>query len=124
MRNPVEIGLGKRGLSQYYRDGLKIVASDPQIDMVMTFLNPEDYVHYGIGEWEDQVSKELIVAAKTLPKPLVVTFMPGRDVKVFSSIVEIQDRCQEAGVACFSSLDAAIKATAKLATYYEFRHNR
>jgi acyl-CoA synthetase (NDP forming) len=121
VRNPVEIGLGKRGLSQYYTEGLKIVASDPQIDLIITFLNPEDYVHYGIGDWSGQVSKELIEVAKTLPKPFIVTFMPGRDVKVFSSIVEIQDKCQEAGVACFSSLDAAIKAAAKLITYYDFK---
>jgi acyl-CoA synthetase (NDP forming) len=123
VRNPVEIGLGKRGLSEYYTEGIKIVASDPQIDLIITFLNPGDYVHYGIGDWFDQVSRELIEVGKTLPKPFVVTFLQGRDPKIFESIIQIQDRCQEAGIACFSSLDAAIKAVGKLATHYEFRHD-
>jgi len=122
VRNPVEIGLGRRGLSEYYAQGINIVAADPQIDVVITFLNPEDYVHYGIGEWVEQVGQELIEVAKTLTKPLVVSFLPGRDVKVFESVIQIQDRCQEAGIACFTSLDTAIKAVSKLITHYEFRH--
>lgn len=124
VRNPVEIGLGKRGLSQYYKEGLKIVASDPQIDLVITFLNPEDYIQYSIRDWIDRLSKELIEVVEILPKPLVVTFMPGRDIKVFELIMQIQDRCQEAGIACFSSLDSAIKAVAKLARYYEFKDDK
>jgi len=124
VRNPVEIGLGKRGLSEHYGRGIKLVASDPQIDLVMTFLNPEDYIHYGIGDWAEQVSNELIELGKSLSKPLVVVFMPGRDVKVFELIIQIQDKCQEAGIACFSNFDAAIKATAKLVTYYEFKQDR
>lgn len=124
VRNPVEIGLGKRGLSEHYGRGIKLVASDPQIDLVMTFLNPEDYIHYGIGDWAEQVSNELIELGKSLSKPLVVVFMPGRDVKVFELIIQIQDKCQEAGIACFSNFDAAIKATAKLVTYYECKQDR
>jgi acyl-CoA synthetase (NDP forming) len=123
VRNPVEIGLGKRGLSEHYGRGIRIVASDPQIDLVITFLNPEDYIHYGIGDWVEQVSKELAELGKSLSKPLVVVFMPGRNVKVFELIIQIQDKLQEAGIACFSSFDPAIKATAKLITYYEFKHD-
>ena len=121
VRNPVEIGLGKRGLSEHYVEGIRIVSSDPQIDMIITFLNPEDYVHYGVGDWVSEVSRGLEEAAKNSVKPLVVTFMPGRSVKIFESIVQIQDRCQEGGIACFSSLDSAIKAVSKLVRYYEFR---
>lgn len=123
VRNPVEIGLGKRGLSQYYTEGIKIVASDPQIDSVITFLDPEDYVHYGIGGWVDQVSEGLVESTKTLSKPLVAAFMLGRDVKVFESLIQIQDRCQEMGIACFLGLDTAIKAVAKLIRYYEFKYS-
>jgi len=122
VRNPVEIGLGKRGLSEHYTEGLNIVASDPQIDVVITFLNPADYLHYGIGDWFDQVSRELIEVGKTLPKPFVVTFLQGRDPTIFESIIQIQDRCQEAGIACFSGLDVAIKAVGKLIPYYKFLH--
>jgi hypothetical protein len=121
VRNPVEIGLGRKGLSEYYGDGIKVVAADPQIDFVITFLNPEDYVHYGIGNWSGQVSNGLIDIGKSLEKPLVVAFLPARDPKVFESIIEIQDRCQREGIPCFSSLDSAIKALGKLVSYYEFK---
>ena len=118
----MEIGIGRWGLSEYYSEGLQIVASDPQIDLVMTFLNPEDYIEYGIGSWVDDVSTQLIETAKVLPKPLVVAFLSGQSVEVFEGSTEIQRRCQRAGVACFPSLDAAIKAVSKLIAYYEFRY--
>jgi acyl-CoA synthetase (NDP forming) len=123
VRNPVEIGLGKLGLSEYYTEGIKIVASDPQIDLIITFLNPADYIHYGIGDWVDPVSKELIEAAKTLPKPIILTFLQVRDPKIFESIIQIQDRCQDEGIACFLSLDIAIKTIGKLIAYYDFRYD-
>jgi len=122
VRNPVEIGLGKRGLSEFYSEGIKIVASDPEIDFIITFLNPEDYVHYGIGDWIEQVSGELMEVTKALSKPLIVVFLPGRDRDIFKSIVQIQDKCQEAGIPCFSSLDVAVKTVSKLITYYEFKY--
>jgi len=122
VRNPVEIGLGRFGLSEYYAEGINLVAGDPLIDIVISFLNPEDYVQYDIGEWGGQVGKGLIEIAQTSTKPVVFSFMPGRNVDVFRSILQIQNQCQAAGVACYSSLDAAIKAVGKLAAYHEFRH--
>lgn len=119
VRNPVEIGLGRRGLSEYYTDGLKIVASDPQIDVIVSYLNPEDYIHLAIGDWIDRIGNELSEVVKVLPKPLVVSFMPGRSVKVFETIVQIQNKLQAAGIASFPSLDVAIRAVAKLVDYYE-----
>ena len=121
VRNPVEIGLGRKGLSEYYGDGIRVVAADPQIDFVITFLNPGDYVHYGIGDWFEQVSNGLIDIGKSLEKPLIVAFLQGRDPKIFESIIQIQDRCQEAGIPCFSGLDSAIKAMGKLVRYYAFK---
>ncbi len=124
VRNPVEIGLGRRGLSEYYGQGVEIVAADPQIDIIITFLNPEDYIHYGLGDWADTVSRELAKAAKNISKPLIVSFMQGRNPEVFELILKIQDKCQEAGLACYLSIEHAIKAASKLADYCEFRHRK
>jgi acyl-CoA synthetase (NDP forming) len=121
VRNPVEIGFGRQGLSKYYSEAIKLVSSDDNIDFIITYLNPADYIHYGIGEWVDKVSEELIKAKEISTKPLIISFMPVRDIKVYESIIRIQDKCQESGTACFSSLDTAINATAKLISYYEFR---
>ena len=119
IRNPVEIGLGATGVSDYYVDGLQIVASDPQIDFLLSFLNPEDYIHYGVKGWAEDISRGLIEAKKTLNKPLAVAFLPGQSVEVFESVIEIQRKCLKEGVACFSGLDSAVKAISKLITYYE-----
>ncbi|MFC1952369.1 acetate--CoA ligase family protein [Chloroflexota bacterium] len=121
VRNPVEIGMGRWGLQESYAKGLQIVAADPQIDMILTFLNPEDYIKFGIGNWVDDISQQLIETAQTLPKPLAVAFLAGHDVDVFKGTWEIQRRCQKAGVACFPTLDVAIKALSKLTDYYEFK---
>jgi len=122
VRNPVEIGLGRRGLSEYYAQGVEIVGADPLIDIIITYLNPEDYLHYGLGDWADAVSRELVKVVKNTSKPFIVSFMQGRNPQVFELILKIQDKCQEAGIACYSSIENAIKAASKLADYYEFRN--
>jgi acetyltransferase len=120
IRNPVEIGLGRYGVSEHYAKGIQIVASDPQIDFIITFLNPEDYIQFDIGDWVKDASKQLIAVAKTIPKPMAIAFVPGHNPETLKQVIEIESRCQATGVACFSSLEAAIKATSKLAKYYEF----
>ena len=123
IRNPVEIGLGPTGVSEHYVDGLQIVASDPQIDFIITFLNPEDYIHYGVKGWVDDISGALIKAKKAVPKPFVVVFLAAQSGEVFETILRIQRKCMEEGIACFSSMDAAIKAISKSITYYQNRND-
>jgi len=120
VRNPVEIGLGRAGVSKYYSEGLRIVASDPQVNFILTFINPEEYVQWGIEGWDDDFSQRLIEIAKVLPKPLVVGFVPCQNLDVLKGVQEVERRCQQAGIACFPSLEAAIKAVSKLIKYYEF----
>ena len=120
-RNPVEIGLGQKGVSKYYTDAIKIVASDPVIDVVVTFLNPEDYLHYGITGWLEDIITSLVEANKSIAKPLAAAILTGNDVQVFEASLNIQRKCQEAGIACFLTLDAAVRAISKLATYYEYK---
>lgn len=119
VRNPVEIGLGVTGVSEYYIRGIESVALDPNIDMIVTFLNPEDYLHYGIKGWIEDISNSLIEVGRKLRKPFAVVILPGHDIQVFEATLRIQQKCQEAGIACFPTLDAAIKAIGKLVTYYE-----
>ena len=121
VRNPVETGIGRTGLSKRYSEAIQIVAADPQIDIVMTFLNPEAYFEYDIGDWVNEVSTQLIETAKTISKPLVMMLLPGQNVEVFEGNMEIQRRLQKAGIACFSSLDSGIRAVSKLIAYYEFK---
>jgi acyl-CoA synthetase (NDP forming) len=121
VRNPVEIGLGISGVSEHYVSGLQVVASDPHVDFIITFLNPADYIHYGVQGWVEDVSAALREARKTVSKPFAVVLLPGTSVDVYKSSLQIQHTCQKEGIACFTSMDAAIRAVSKLITYYEFR---
>jgi acyl-CoA synthetase (NDP forming) len=124
IRNPVEIGLGITGVSEYYVEGLRVVASDPQIDFLLTFLNPEDYIHYGVKGWALDILRSLIAAKQTLTKPLAVVFLTGQNAAVFDAIMDLQRKCLEAGIASFAGLDAAIKAINKVITYYTNKNGR
>ncbi len=123
IRNPVEIGLGIKGVSEHYVAGLEMVAQDPKIDFVLTFLNPEDYLHYGVKGWAEDISKGLIEAKKRMSKPFAVVFLQGQNVEVFQSILQIQRECLKEGVGCFPGLEAAIKSISKLMTYYQNRED-
>jgi acyl-CoA synthetase (NDP forming) len=124
VRNPVEIGLGAEGVSASFLAGLRMVAADPNVDMVVTFLNPEDYLAYGMTNWIDDLSGSLIAAGHTLPKPFAAVLLPGTSRQVFEANLTIMQQCTAAGVACFASVDVALKAMSKLARYYEFRRSR
>ncbi len=119
IRNPVEIGLGTAGVSEHYVDGLQLVASDPQIDFILTFLNPEDYIHYGVKGWEEDIGKALTSAKKSMTKPIAVVFLPAQSAEVFKSILQIEAKCMKERIACFSTMEAAIKAVSKLIAYYQ-----
>ncbi|MBF0278631.1 MAG: CoA-binding protein [SAR324 cluster bacterium] len=117
--NPVEIGLGHTGISEQYVDGLEIVASDPQIDCLISFLNPADYIHFGFEGWAEDTINAMKKAKGIINKPIALVFLPGLNSEVFATVVEIQRKLFEHGIGCFSSMDTAIKAIGKMADYYE-----
>ncbi|MFC1990837.1 CoA-binding protein [Chloroflexota bacterium] len=120
VRNPVEIGIGRTGISEHYAPGIILVASDPQVDFIIAFHNPEMYVfEFKVKDWVDGLSKETIAVAKTLSKPLAVAFLPGSDPDVFKDIQEAQRQLLNGGIACFPTIEAAVRATSKLARYYQ-----
>ncbi len=118
--NPVEIGLGIGGVSKHYVEGLQIVASDPHVDFIITFLNPQDYIHYSIKGWAEDITMALKEARTNVSKPFIVVLFQGTSIDVFKSTLKIQHACQREGIACFASMDAAIRAVSKLIAYYNF----
>jgi acyl-CoA synthetase (NDP forming) len=124
IRNPVEIGLGRFGVSEHYATGLRLVADDPNIDVVMAVLNPHVYTQEGIGAKEiDQSAQVLIDTAKTLSKPLVVVITLGDSIDVIDMELKAQEKILNAGVPAFATVEAAILAISKMAKYWEFRRS-
>ena len=124
IRNPVEIGLGRFGVSEYYAKGLHLVADDPNIDVVMAVINPHVYTQEGIGAKEiDQSAQVLIDTAKTLSKPLVVVVTLGDAIEVIGMEMHAQEMMLNAGLPAFSTVESAILAISKMAKYWEFRRS-
>ena len=120
IRNPAEMGLGIAGLYKDFAEGLRLVASDDQIDFVLIQLYPEGYVrHWDGGNQMEQAMDVIITAARTLPKPAVMVIGLGYELDIVAVTLAAHKRCLAAGMAVFSSPEAAIRAVAKLIGYYE-----
>ena len=122
IRNPVEVGLGKFGLSKEFVDALKILASDSQIDFLLIQLYPGGYVRqWAGGNQMEQAMDTLIDTVKDLPKPVVMVIGLGYNVESMAITVNAHKRCYQAGLPVFYTPDAAAKAVSKLIGYYETR---
>ena len=124
IRNPVEIGLGRFGVSEYYAKGLNLVADDPNIDVVIAVLNPHVYTQEGVGAKEiDQSAQVLIDTAKTLSKPLVAVITLGDSIDVIGMELHGTGDTTQCRSTDFSTVEAAILAISKMAKYWEFRRS-
>ncbi|MFC1867694.1 CoA-binding protein [Thermodesulfobacteriota bacterium] len=121
VRNPVEIGLGKFGISENYVEALNVVDADPNIDLAITFLDPEQYLEHIKDDWVEGAEKSLIEASKQVKKPLIVVFKPGISSIVFEWTRQLQSACHKAGLPAYKSLETAIKAASKHIEYNEFK---
>jgi acyl-CoA synthetase (NDP forming) len=122
VRNPVETALGLGGASQFYQEGLKIVDADPQIDFILTHVGVDVYGGFGpsLAEQLGQTMDILIETVKTMTKPVVVVLYPGARLDVISAVAQAQQRCLEARLPVYSTIEAAAKAVSKLIRYHEF----
>jgi len=122
IRNPVEVGLGKFGLSKEFVDALKITAADSQIDFLLIQLYPGGYVQqWAGGNQMDKAMDTLIDTVKGLPKPVVMVIGLGYDPHSMTISVNAHKRCYEAGLPVFYAPDTAARAVSKLIGYYENR---
>jgi len=121
VRNPVEVGLGKFGISEHYVETIGLVDADPNIDLTITFLDPEQYLEHIKDDWVEGAKKSLIEASKQVKKPLIVVFKPGTSAIVFEWTRQLQSACQKAGLPVYKSLETAIKAASKHIEYNEFK---
>lgn len=124
VRNPAEIGLGRYGVSEYYSDGLKIVDSDPNIDMILTQVNPHIYAQYGVGAKQvEETINILINTAKELTKPMIVVMPLGDSMITIDPILKAHEKSLREGLAIFSDVSMAIKAISNVIQYYESAQN-
>jgi acetyltransferase len=123
--NPVEIGLGRAGLSEHYAKSLELVASSPNIDMILTMLIPHIYTHFGMGEKEIEDATDILIdIARRLPKPMAVVIPPGDSIDTIVPVLKAHEKGISQGLAIFSDMGIAVKAISKVFQYYQFTQNR
>ncbi|MBI2906692.1 MAG: CoA-binding protein [Chloroflexi bacterium] len=120
IKNPVEMGLAASGLFKDYAEGVRMVASDPNVDFLLIQLYPEGYVHHLVeGNLMAPALDVLVSTVKNLPKPVVTVIGLGHEIASVGLALEAHKRCRQAGFPVFSTPEDAAKAVSKLITYYE-----
>ena len=119
-RNPVEVGVGRAGAQTGYVDAFRIIAQCPEVDVILTHLNPEAFVIYGgEPEWLNYSVEALLGVFKELPKPVALILPNGETPESRELVEQAWARCSEAGLATFRSYESAAKAISKLLSHYE-----
>lgn len=121
IRNPVEIGLGLDGLSQYYGEGLETVAADPNVDMIITQIMPHLYTQFGVGAKQVEDSIDVLIrTAKRMTKPLVAIMPVGDSLVTIEPVLKAHEKGLSEGLPVFTDITVAIKAISNVIRYYEF----
>ncbi|MDY6906967.1 MAG: CoA-binding protein [Chloroflexota bacterium] len=122
VRNPVETALGLAGASQFYREGLALVDADPGIDLIISHIGLDVYGGWGpsLAEQLGETVGILIEEAQTLEKPVALVLYAGHRPDAIEAVAQAQERCREAGLALFYSMEGAARAVSNIIRYHAF----
>lgn len=121
-RNPVEIGVGASGASPYYADAFKIISDSPEIDLILTHINPDSFIHWGgKPEWLLESVDALINVFKKLSKPVALVLLPGETDESSPLVVQAWAKCADAGLAVFRSYETAARTIWNLIQHNQFK---
>jgi acyl-CoA synthetase (NDP forming) len=120
VRNPVESAREIAGAADFYKRGLKIVDTDPQVDCIIIHIAVDIYG----GRQQDmqgellKAAEALAVTAAALTKPLAVVLSAGEHLETFSATHQSRELLLKAGIPVYASIEAAARAI------YKFRSAR
>jgi len=122
VKNPVDSPVGHRVAVPEYEETLELVASDPQIDLLIIHLTIDWRIHTP----EDRknlhdLTEVLIKNKKNLGKPVATVLRSCQSLNSWQAFLEEQNRCSEGGIPVYLTLEDASNAVIKLIQYYEFR---
>ena len=122
--NPLEFGLGGPGLFKGFSDGLKMIATDHEIDFLLIQYFPEGYVkEWAGGNQMEQAIDVLIDTVKDISKPVVVVIGLGHDIDSRGVALNAHKQCWKSGLPVFSTPMDAARAVFKLIGYNENRRS-
>jgi acyl-CoA synthetase (NDP forming) len=121
-KNPVEPDSGLHAWAAFYKEGLKAVDADPNIDFILTHLGVDVYGGIGqrMSETLDVAIGILIELSKQLTKPIIIVLYAGGHIEKIAAVLDAQKRCLEAGLPVYPSVPSAAKAVSSYIGYHEF----
>ncbi len=122
VKNPVDSPVGRRVAVPEYEETLRLVASDPQVDLLIVHLT----IDWRIQTPEDRknlhdLTEVLIKNKKSLGKPVAVVLRSCQSLHSWQVFLEEENRCSEGGIPVYLTLEDAANAVSKLIQYYVFR---
>jgi acyl-CoA synthetase (NDP forming) len=122
VKNPVDSPVGHRVAVPEYEETLRLVAYDPQIDLLIVHLT----IDWRIQTPEDRrnlhdLTEVLIKNKRSLGNPPSAVLRSCRSLHSWQVFLEEKNRCSEGGIPVYLTLEDAANAVSKLIHYYEFR---
>ena len=112
IRNPLDAGFMFEG--KHMETALSAIADDPGIDWLMVHTGAENSGPRGASNAQDDFAERtadsLADAAAKIAKPLAVVIRQPRSNSGFRRGLDLQQRLNERGVACYQSIEAAARA--------------
>jgi len=121
-KNPVEPDSGLQAWAEFYKEGLKAVDADSNIDFILTHLGVDVYGGVGnrMSEALDEAIGILIELSKQLTKPVIIVLYAGGRIEKIAAVIDAQKRCLEAGLPVYPSVPSAAKAVSSFIGYHDF----
>ena len=127
-RNPVESARGIAGTADFFATGLTIVDTDTEIDFILTHIAVDVYgsnlPDTDMREQVMEAAESLASAFPSLTKPIVAVLYAGEQLEAIRAVMEARQKLMKAGIAVYSTINAAARAVVKLIDYYKFIEDR
>lgn len=108
VRNPLDAGFMFEG--DHLESAMTAVAEDESIDWLMVHTGTDSGFRSDRRGFEERFAAQLGELAPKLGRPLAVVIRPPSSAEGFQSGLELQRRLNDAGIACYGSLEACVTA--------------
>ncbi len=120
VRNPVEPKKGMEGATEFYIKGLPVIDQDTETDIILVQMAIDVYGGHKVDLTQDvtESAYALCATADAIKKPMGVVLFTGGHTDTIEAVIAARNILTKAGIAVYSSVEAAARALSKIYNYY------
>ena len=120
VRNPVEPKIGMEGATEFYLKGLPIVDMDTDTDIILIQMAIDVYGGHTAELMQNVTDSAyaLCATADVIKKPMAAVLFTGGHTDTIEAVIAARNILTKAGIAVYSSVEAAARALSKIYNYY------